>query len=254
MLVEDEEREVVDQPSKGLPVVPTIIIFGSTHTETLDPHPAEGMLLRTGVDDDDDDDDADVDFGNLSAFDEILSANFAIPDKEITTASGSEVQKSLGKLSSSTLTHATPPTLVLAVKVPAKLLSSISTLLNHPLSALVADSETKQSLLKSISSLSKVAQPASVQPLYQSFCCFMEDLLEQVPKVDAAEASFSYASQQLEAFDQELESSMKAKDLASTKLAAGEAKVQDIAKEIALAEERLRILKEKKNILDQAIG
>ena len=75
-----------------------------------------------------------------------------------------------------------------------------------------------------------------------------------MPKVDAAEASFSQASRQLEAFDQELERSIKAKDLAWTKLAVGEARVQDLAKEIALAEERLRILKEKKNILDQVVG
>ena len=36
-------------------------------TETFDPHPTEGTLLRTEVNDDDDD--ADVDFSDLSAFD-----------------------------------------------------------------------------------------------------------------------------------------------------------------------------------------
>ena len=75
-----------------------------------------------------------------------------------------------------------------------------------------------------------------------------------MPKVDAAEVSFSKASQQLEVFDQELENSLKAKDLASLKLAVGEARVQDMATEIALTEERLRILKERKNVLDQAVG
>ena len=93
VLVDDEEREVIDQPSKGLPSIP-IIISGSTHTETFDPHPTEGTLLQTNVDDDDDD--ADVNFGDLSAFDEILSASFTVPNKEILAASGSEVQKSLG--------------------------------------------------------------------------------------------------------------------------------------------------------------
>ena len=67
VLVDDEEREVVDQPSKGLPSIPTIIISGSTYAETFDPHPTEGTLLRTEVNDDDDD--ADVDFSDLSAFD-----------------------------------------------------------------------------------------------------------------------------------------------------------------------------------------
>ena len=74
----------------------------------------------------------------------------------------------------------------------------------------------------------------------------MEDLLEQVPKVNNAEATFTQDSLQLEIFDKELEGSMKAKNLASSKLSAGEARVQDMATEIAIAEERLRDLKKRK--------
>ena len=74
----------------------------------------------------------------------------------------------------------------------------------------------------------------------------MDDLLEQVPKVNNAEATFTQDSLQLEIFDKELEGSMKAKNLASSKLSAGEARVQDMATEIAIAEERLRDLKKRK--------
>ena len=75
--------------------------------------------------------------------------------------------------------------------------------------------------------------------------------MEQVPKVDA---SFSKVSQQSEVLDKELKGFVKAKNLASTKLAAGEACVQDIASEIAIAKQRLKALKEMKDILNQAIG
>ena len=94
--------------------------------------------------------------------------------------------------------------------------------------------------------MSKVVLTSSVQPLYQSLYRFMEDLLEQVPKVNNAEATFTQDSLQLEIFDKELEGSMKAKNLASSKLSAGEARVQDMATEIAIAEERLRDLKKRK--------
>lgn len=79
MLVDDKEREVIDQPSKGLLSIPTIIISGSTHAKTFDPKPAKGTLLRADVDDDDD---ADVDFGDLSTFEEILSASFTVASRE----------------------------------------------------------------------------------------------------------------------------------------------------------------------------
>ena len=141
-----------------------------------------------------------------------------------------------------------------AVEVLVNLFSSLSMLLNHPLGTLATDGETKQSLLESISSLSKAALPSSVQPLYRSLCRFMEDLLEQVPKVDVAKASFSQASQQLGVFNKELEGSIKAKDLASTKLAVGEAHVQDMSSEIAIVEQKLKALKEKKDVLNQAVG
>ena len=47
---------------------------------------------------------------------------------------------------------------------------------------------------------------------------------------------------------------MKAKNVASSKLAVGKARIQDMAAEIILAEQRLRDLKEKKGILDTTIG
>ena len=199
-----------------------------------------------------DDDDGDIDFGDLDAFDEILSASFAV-DAEIPTVSGSEVQRLSGR-HSPTPTHITPSMSIPSVEMPTNLLTTISTLLNQPLDALAADGDAKQSLLESISSLSKAALPSSVRPFYQSLCRFIEDLLEKVPKVDAAKASFSQAAQQLEAFDKELEGSLKAKDLASTKLAAGESRAQKMAQEIAQVEERLKVLKTKKQILDQAVG
>ena len=98
---------------------------------------------------------------SLSAFDEILSASYAIPDKEIPAIFRSEM-KSFGKPTSSTPTHATPLTPTPTVEVLINLLSSISTLLNHTLGALVADGKAKQPLIESISSLSKAALPSSV--------------------------------------------------------------------------------------------
>ena len=89
--------------------------------------------------------------------------------------------------------------------------------------------------------------------MYQSLCQFTKDLLEQIPKVDTAEASVAQASHQLEVFDKELEDSMKAKTTASLKLVAGEAIVQDMASEIFIAEQRLLDLKEKKDKLDKAV-
>ena len=47
---------------------------------------------------------------------------------------------------------------------------------------------------------------------------------------------------------------MKAKDVASLKLAAGEAKVQDMASEMIVTEHKLWDLKEKKGKLDTAVG
>ena len=240
--VDDEEREVVDQPSKSLP----ILISGSTHAETLAP-PHEDTAVETAADDE-----GDIDFGDLDAFDEILSASFAV-GMEIPTVSGSEVQRLSGR-HSPTPTHITPSTSIPPVEMPTNLLTTISTLLNQPLDSLAADGDAKQFLLESISSLSKAALPSSVRPFYQSLCRFTEDLLEKVPKVDAAKASFSQAAQQLEAFDKELEKSLKAKDLASTKLAAGESRAQEMTQEINQVEERLKVLKAKKQTLDQAVG
>ena len=223
VLVNDEEREVVDQPSKGLPSIPTIIISGLTHAETFDPKPAEGTLLQA---DDDNDDDVDVDFGDLSAFDEILVASFAVLSKETPLASGSEPHKSQGGPSSSVLISTPiPSTPAPLSEIPVTLLGSISTLLNHPLDSLAVDGENKQALIDAISSLSKATLPSTIQPLHHSLCRFVEDLLEQVLKVDAAETSLAQASHQLEIFDKELEGSMKAKNAASSKLAAGEARV-----------------------------
>ena len=50
----------------------------------------------------------------------------------------------------------------------------------------------------------------------------------------------------VEAFDKELEGSMKAKNLASSKLSTGEAWLQDMASKIIIAEQRLKDLEEKK--------
>ena len=60
--------------------------------------------------------------------------------------------------------------------------------------------------------------------------------MEQILKIDVAEASIVQTSQNLEAFDKELEGPMKAKTAASSKLFVGEARVQDMAFEIAIAE------------------
>lgn len=135
-------------------------------------------------------DDDDVSFGDLSTFDEILSAIYAIPKREIPAVSGLKIQKSFRKPSSSTPTNATPSIQPPPVQVPINILGSISTLLNHPFANLAADGEAKQSLIKTISSLSKAALPSSVQPLYQSLYRFMENLLEQVPSLTLSRLHF----------------------------------------------------------------
>ena len=73
-------------------------------------------------------------------------------------------------------------------------------------------------------------------------------------KVDAAKTSLAQVSHQLEIFDKELEGSMMAKNAASSKLAAAEARVRDMAIEITLTEQRLRDWKEKKDKLDAVVG
>ena len=101
VIVNDEEKEAVDQPSKEIVEIPTIIISGSTNMATTHLKPADKKLVKTNDGDDDDD---HVDFGDLSAFDEMLLARFAVPNKEILVISSSELQKSLGHPSSSVLT------------------------------------------------------------------------------------------------------------------------------------------------------
>ena len=153
IVVNDREKEAVDQLGKKSVEIPTIMIFGSTQV-----HVVSLELAHEKIQEDD-----DVDFDDLSTFDEILSASYAIPDKEIPTVSGSEVHKSLGNPSSSVptptpLTSFQPP----PIELPVNLLSSISTLLNNPLDSLVVDGKDKQSLIDNISSLSKAVLPSAV--------------------------------------------------------------------------------------------
>ena len=82
----------------------------------------------------------------------------------------------------------------------------------------------------------------------------MENLLKQVPKVEAAENSFTQVSQNLESFHKELQEFEKSKNLAASKLAIGEARAKDMSSEIAATKQRLRDLKEKKENLDKAVG
>ena len=76
------------QPKKNHAPIPTIIISRSTNADTTLPKPAQENFQ--GADDDDGDDD-DVNFGDLSTVDEILSASVTVPDKEIPALSGLEV-------------------------------------------------------------------------------------------------------------------------------------------------------------------
>ena len=198
--------------------------------------------------------------GDLNAFDEIILASYAIQDKEIPSILVSDIQKPMNHPSSLTLINFDPmvnlssSVQLTSPKVPVNLMNLISALLNKTLDSLAIDGEAKQSLIENITSLSKAALPSSVQPLYQSLCRFMEDLLKQVPKVKAAENSFTQFPQNLESFGKELQESMKSKNLAALKLAIGKAQAKDMSSEIAIVEQRLKDLKEKKENLDKAVG
>ena len=103
-----------------------------------------------------------LDFGDLSAFDEILLASYAVPDKEILVVSSSEVQKSTRNLSSSAPVNPTPPsTQPPLIELPINLLGSISILLNNILDSLPADGEAKQYLVENISLLRKATRSFS---------------------------------------------------------------------------------------------
>ena len=65
VIVDDEEREAIDHPSKETIAIPTIIIFGSTNVVTAHPKPTDEKLKGTNDGDDNDD---NIDFGDLSAF------------------------------------------------------------------------------------------------------------------------------------------------------------------------------------------
>ena len=166
VIIDDEEKEAVDQPSKEPALISTIIIYGSANVGITLPKVAQETLQRA---DDDDDDDDDVDFSDLSTIDKILSASFEVPDKELPVVSSLEVQKFLGKPSSLVPTPTPlPSTQAPLIELPVNLLGSISTFLNNLLDFLTTDGEVKQSLIDSISSLSKAALHSSIQPLYQS--------------------------------------------------------------------------------------
>ena len=132
------------------------------------------------------DDDDDVDFADLNAFDEILSTSLAVLSKEILAVSSLEVQKPIRTPSSPTPANTTilvhPPLVELLIN----LLSSISSLFNNTFGSLAVDGDAKQSLIDNILLLNKAALPPTIQPLYQSLCQFIEDLLEQIPKVVVA--------------------------------------------------------------------
>ena len=110
----------------------------------------------------------------MDAFDEILPISYAIQDKEIPFISGSDVQKPTNHSSSSTLINPNPKANLsslaqsTSLELPVNLMTSIYVLLNKTVDSLAVDGEAKQSLIENISSLSKVALPSSVQPLYQS--------------------------------------------------------------------------------------
>lgn len=98
IIVNDGEKEAVDQPERGLAHIPTTFISRLTNVRTFLPKPADEKF--EGANDGDNDDD-DVDFGDFSTFDELLSASFTVPDKDIPVASSLEAQKSQGGSSSS---------------------------------------------------------------------------------------------------------------------------------------------------------
>ena len=100
----DDEKEAVGKPERALTLSLPILISGSTQASASPPQPVQ--ILPPPADDDDN----EVNFGNPNAFDDILSASFVVPEKEITIVSGLEMQKSFGKPSSLTPTQIPPPT------------------------------------------------------------------------------------------------------------------------------------------------
>ena len=89
IIVDDEEKKDVNQPKKELAHIPPIILLGSTQVNVLSFEPIQEKVQKAQNNDDDNDD--DVDFGYLSAFDEIFSASYVVPKKEIPVVSSLEI-------------------------------------------------------------------------------------------------------------------------------------------------------------------
>ena len=129
-------------------------------------------------------------------------------------------------------------------------MNSISALLNKTLDSLTTDSEAKQSLIENISSLSSTFLYLAPIPILGS----IHGRSSGASSKGRSENSFTQVSQNLESFHKELQESKISKNLAASKLANGEARAKDMSSEIALTEQRLRDLKEKKENLDKAVG